>query len=237
MSRSRPRRSRAISAALDAYDDPIGARRAQRHDDADRVGSPRARRRGTAFSRRKPAWQAAHIDEDFEIERWGVGRRSDGPARGPLTRVRGRGDGAAACPRGLARLAFWTEPARPTSRPQTGRSSGRFGFSWPAGRFAAKASDRRYWIRLDFLGFSRRKRDLSMGYAANKPSTEFSRPFFPLEFAARPEAPTVEAVPRGRTELLIGASLTGFLIFCNELSCGSFAFGRLNPTQLVQLGR
>jgi hypothetical protein len=34
------------------------------------------------------------------------------------------------------------------------------------GHFAAKTPDNAYWISLDFLGFSRPNRELSMGYAA-----------------------------------------------------------------------
>jgi hypothetical protein len=46
----------------------------------------------------------------------------------------------------------------------------------PAG-FAAKTPVYGYWIRLDFLGFSRPNQDLSMGYAA-KTRKIFSRRFF-----------------------------------------------------------
>jgi hypothetical protein len=45
--------------------------------------------------------------------------------------------------------------------------------AWPVnlgclgtGQFSAKTKDFRYWILLDFLGFSRLERDFSMGYTA-----------------------------------------------------------------------
>ena len=62
----------AVRAALDAFDDPVGARRAQRDDDADRLG--RCWRSRSRRGRLSPAeaWRAAHVDEDFQIERWGV---------------------------------------------------------------------------------------------------------------------------------------------------------------------
>jgi hypothetical protein len=44
------------------------------------------------------------------------------------------------------------------------------------GRFAAKTQILAHWILLDFLGFSRQNRDLSMGYAA-KALKIFSRRF------------------------------------------------------------
>jgi hypothetical protein len=44
------------------------------------------------------------------------------------------------------------------------------------GRFAAKSPDSAYWISLDFLGFSRHNRDISMSYA-DKGAEIFSRRF------------------------------------------------------------
>jgi hypothetical protein len=44
--------------------------------------------------------------------------------------------------------------------------------------FAAKPTFQTYWIVLDFLGFSRQNRDLSMGYEENS-SWSFSRRFRP----------------------------------------------------------
>jgi hypothetical protein len=47
------------------------------------------------------------------------------------------------------------------------------------GRFAAKTPIASYWISLDFLGFSRPNRDLSMGYAGK------SAEIFSLRFSLR----------------------------------------------------
>jgi hypothetical protein len=46
------------------------------------------------------------------------------------------------------------------------------------GCFAAKTPDYEVWISLDFLGFSRQNRDVSMGYAEITPE-EFSSRFSP----------------------------------------------------------
>jgi hypothetical protein len=51
------------------------------------------------------AWRAAHIDEDFQAERWGAGCGGDGAARGPLARDGGGGDRHRGDARGLARTA------------------------------------------------------------------------------------------------------------------------------------
>jgi hypothetical protein len=59
------------------------------------------------------------------------------------------------------------------------------------GHLAAKTSIRRYWISLDFLGFSRQDQNLSMGYAGFS-RNEFFLPLFP-SVAAREREPTVEA--------------------------------------------
>ena len=70
--------------------------------------------------------------------------------------------------------------------------------------FAAKIPIYRYWISLDFLGFSRPNRDLSMTYAAYS-DKNFSCRFFPVERRRN-------GSPRacGRAELLIGQSYFGF---------------------------
>jgi hypothetical protein len=69
------------------------------------------------------------------------------------------------------------------------------------GRFAAKACAYKRWISLDFLGFSRPNRDLSMGYAGESRKI-FSTPFFPESETSRMRIPAVLA-GRG-AELLIG---------------------------------
>jgi hypothetical protein len=68
-----------------------------------------------------------------------------------------------------------------------------------------------YWIRLDFLGFSRQNLDLSMGYAG-KASKSFSRRFF-HGAGRRKRDPTVEGARKGR--IAHRASLPHFPIFRN----------------------
>jgi hypothetical protein len=56
----------------------------------------------------------------------------------------------------------------------------RLGWFWvflDGGPFAAKAPDYAYWILLDFLGFSRQNRDLSIGYAGFSSEIFSRRPF------------------------------------------------------------
>jgi hypothetical protein len=67
-------------------------------------------------------------------------------------------------------------------------------------RFAAKAPDFEGWISLDFLGFSRPKRDFSMSYADF--SVEIFSSRFPLVLAALEEDPSV--LTRRSAELFIG---------------------------------
>src|ERR1700722_365837 len=68
--------------------------------------------------------------------------------------------------------------SRPTSRTvANGQGPGRpLWVFLVRGRFAAKTPFRGYWISLDFLGFSRPKRDLSTGYE------RFSLKFFSWRF-------------------------------------------------------
>jgi hypothetical protein len=69
------------------------------------------------------------------------------------------------------------------------------------------------WISLDFLGFSRANRDLSMGCAV------FSAEVFScaLSWREKPErAPTVETI--WKDGIVHGASLLQFLIVSNQLS-------------------
>ena len=71
MSRSRPRRWRAIGAALDAYNDPAAL--AALSVMTTLSGSALlALAVARGFLTPEAAWLAAHVDEDFEIERWGV---------------------------------------------------------------------------------------------------------------------------------------------------------------------
>src|ERR1700722_4459550 len=79
--------------------------------------------------------------------------------------------------------------------------------------FAAKTPPYDRWICLDFLGFSRPNRDLSMGCAG------FSAEVFScaLSWREKPErAPAVEAFRKGG--IVHGASLLQFPIVSNQLS-------------------
>jgi hypothetical protein len=79
------------------------------------------------------------------------------------------------------------------------------------GHFAAKTPDNAYWISLDFLGFSRQNRDLSMGY------TDFSAKSFSR--ALLRDVRGVGLAERGRAmgenTISHGYSVTQFLLFCN----------------------
>jgi hypothetical protein len=55
-------------------------------------------------------------------------------------------------------------------------------------RFAAKTLEYRYWIYLDFLGFSRADRDFSMGYA-DKSEKLFSFPLLVSRPSHRKDRP------------------------------------------------
>jgi hypothetical protein len=65
-------------------------------------------------------------------------------------------------------------------------------------RFAAKPLGFGGWKSLDFLGFSRPKRDLSMGYAG-KTEEEFFAAFCPFGALAAPEQKAVGKAMRERT--------------------------------------
>jgi hypothetical protein len=71
----------------------------------------------------------------------------------------------------------------------------------------------RYWIPLDFLGFSRSNLDLSKGYA------RFSRDDFSSRFCRRKTAVETAAPRCGMRKgwIVHEPSLTWFLIFCKEL--------------------
>ena len=71
------------------------------------------------------------------------------------------------------------------------------------------------WISLDFLGFSRPNRDLSMGYTGFSLKS-FSWPFCPWAFEAAGRTAADEAMRKRRG--VHRASLTWILIFCSLLS-------------------
>ena len=96
-----------------------------------------------------------------------------------------------------------------------------------AGCFAAKRPDYAYWILLDFLGFSRQNRDLSMGYETFS-AKNFSRPL-PRRRERRGREHPVEGIRKRR--IIHGASLSWFLILCNHLSSEPL-LRRLHPTRL-----
>jgi hypothetical protein len=77
-----------------------------------------------------------------------------------------------------------------------GATSVNLGFLAP-GRLTAKTPIYRYWISLDFLGFSRPNRDLSMGLNAIFAERIFPRAF-PLSFEAREREPTVLVIRKRR---------------------------------------
>jgi hypothetical protein len=84
-------------------------------------------------------------------------------------------------------------------------------------RSAAKAPLRGYWILLDFLGFSRPNRDLSMGYTA-KASRFFIAPF------ALSWSPPTRRADMGKCKIPHACSLVQFLIFRNRYSNRSAGF-------------
>jgi hypothetical protein len=93
-----------------------------------------------------------------------------------------------------------------------------------AGRhFAAKTPPLDRWICLDFLGFSRPKRDLSMRYAGFS-LKNFSSRFIPGVRIA--ETRTTD-LGRRRRGTVHRASLAQFLILCKKLQPKPF-LGRLN---------
>ena len=84
-----------------------------------------------------------------------------------------------------------------------------------ARRFAAETPG---FGLLDFLGFSRPDRDLSIGYA-KKPKKNFSSRFCRRERSVETAAHDL-GMAKGR--IAHAASLTKFLIFCKRLSPGPF---------------
>jgi hypothetical protein len=81
-----------------------------------------------------------------------------------------------------------------------------------ASPFRRKSPDLEHWIPLDFLGFSRPNRDLSMGYEGFSPE-DFSRRFRPAAARGAQQAAAVETM--AKRALLHGKTLTLFLILCN----------------------
>jgi hypothetical protein len=82
------------------------------------------------------------------------------------------------------------------------------------GRLATKTPIYRYWISLDFLGFSRPKRDLSMGCAGKTKQKNFS-PFF---LCVRGAATDAAVLAYGPGRIVHGASLILISAFRNKLS-------------------
>jgi hypothetical protein len=93
---------------------------------------------------------------------------------------------------------------------QSGRPD--LGFLGPS-RFCREDPDFGYWISLDFLGFSRPNRDLSMGYEDTSEKV-FSCRSCRRERAVKTFSPRF-GVRKGR--IVHGASLTLFLISCKIL--------------------
>jgi hypothetical protein len=79
--------------------------------------------------------------------------------------------------------------------------------------FAPESPENKAWISLDFLGFSRLKRDFSMGYARFFATKNFSRPFA----AGRRASTGAGILTMRKRSVAHRVSLTRFLLFCNEL--------------------
>ena len=113
---------------------------------------------------------------------------------------------------GLRALYLWMESVRLPSAALTGRSSGRFGFSWPV---AASLRNRRL-SGLDFLGFpwilSSESR-LINGLRGFYPEEYLSRPFLALRAPER--APVVEAM--GKRKIVHGGELNPASDFLQEI--------------------
>src|SRR6185437_1499161 len=99
-------------------------------------------------------------------------------------------------------------------RPGTGSGGSIWIFLAP-GRLAAKTLVSGCWISLDFLGFSRPNRYISMGYAGF-PLKNFSLAFFPSAVLMLRRGSPILVVRKGK--LVHGASLPYFLLFWNQLS-------------------
>ena len=97
------------------------------------------------------------------------------------------------------------------------------------GRSAAKAPADECWISLDFLGFSRQNLDLSMGYRAFS-GKNFSRALLP---GVRSAGMGDRGLRMRKRRIVHRASLTWFLIFCNELSSGPLRFAAPIQKQLA----
>src|SRR3984957_14162478 len=92
-------------------------------------------------------------------------------------------------------------------------------------RFAAKTLGFGGWKSLDFLGFSRPNRDLSMGY------TRFSEDFFSSRFCRRERA-VETAAPRFGTRkgwIVHGGKLSVISDFLQEIAVRALSFRRLHP--------
>jgi hypothetical protein len=98
-----------------------------------------------------------------------------------------------------------------------------------ASPFVAKTTCFGRCISLDFLGFSRPDRDLSMGYA-KKPEKNFSSRFCRRERSVETAAHDL-GMAKGR--IAHGASLTRFLIVCKRLSPGPFGLGASLQSELA----
>jgi tRNA-dihydrouridine synthase A len=186
--------------------------------------SLRAEDRTRARARRAPAWlhpasawavrrparrsglSAGACDRGGEARRWArrVARGGQLGLAGASPRG-GRVDGAP--PR---QPCIGMEPVRLPSRPRTGVHPVDLGFlgPWP---FRCESPAWRYWILLDFLGFSRSNLDFSMGYAAFSGNNSFSR----FTVGSVGLAAVVAALRKGR--IVHEASLIWFLFFCKQL--------------------
>ena len=128
-----------------------------------RLRRPRARRRPSA----RPAAAASPTRSTTQATPtgWRRSRRSAGPSSSGSPTPAWGGE------------SVWLE----RSRQRAGRSS--LDFLGLCAGFAAEIPDYEPWICLDFLGFSRAKRDLSMGYE-RKTEKNFSCRFLPLAVEA-----------------------------------------------------
>jgi hypothetical protein len=96
--------------------------------------------------------------------------------------------------------------------------------------FALKTPDLGGWISLDFLGFSRPNRDLSVGYTGFSLKS-FSWPFCSWAFEAAERKAVGEAMRKRRR--VHRASLTRFLIFCNLFRPDAYPEAISTPSRSV----
>jgi hypothetical protein len=110
-------------------------------------------------------------------------------------------------------LRSWTESERLPYWPRGPPAcSIDLGFLGPS-RFCPGRPENKAWISLDFLGFSRPNRDFSMSYAGFS-AKKISR----APFATRRRAGTEAGIlTMQKRSVAHRASLTRFLLFCNEL--------------------